>query len=80
MTTSRSNALALPDMLMIRQQFEIPPALNLEAALEAEWKKLAPTLAIAPGARVAVGVGSRGIDNLARVTLGKKGASFGVCH
>jgi hypothetical protein len=55
-------------MLMIRQNFEVPPPLDIEAAMDFEWDRLAPTLGISPAARIAVGVGSRGIDNLARVT------------
>jgi hypothetical protein len=55
-------------MLMIRQNFEVPPPLDIEAAMDVEWDRLAPTLGISPAARIAVGVGSRGIDNLARVT------------
>jgi hypothetical protein len=55
-------------MLMIRQNFEVPPPLDIEAAMDVEWDRLAPTLGISPATRIAVGVGSRGIDNLARVT------------
>jgi hypothetical protein len=55
-------------MLMIRQKFEVPPPLDIEAAMDVEWDCLIPTLGIPPAARVAVGVGSRGIDNLALVT------------
>jgi hypothetical protein len=55
-------------MLLIRQNFEVPPSLDIEAAIDAEWDRLIPTLDISPGARVAVGVGSRGIDDLPFVT------------
>ena len=68
MSFNNSNALTLPPMLMIRQNFEVPPELDIEAAMDVEWDRLAPTLGISPAARIAVGVGSRGIDNLARVT------------
>ena len=54
-------------MLMIRQNFEVPPPLDIEAAMDAEWDRLTPTMSISPAARVAVGVGSRGINNLALV-------------
>ena len=67
MTGSNSNTLTLPPMLMIRQNFEVPPPLDIEAAMDAEWDRLTPTLSISPTARVAVGVGSRGINNLALV-------------
>ncbi len=68
MSANNPNALTLPPMLMIRQNFEVPPPLDIEAAMDVEWDRLIPTLGISPAARVAVGVGSRGIDNLALVT------------
>ena len=68
MSINNSNPVTLPPMLMIRQNFEVPPELDIEAAMDVEWDRLAPTLGISPAARIAVGVGSRGIDNLARVT------------
>ncbi len=68
MPTNISNALTLPPMLMVRQNFEVPPRLDIEAAMDAEWGRLTPSSGILPDARVAVGVGSRGIDNLPRVT------------
>ena len=68
MPSDNSKNLALPPMLLIRQNFEIPPALDIQTTLEAEWNRLAPNVDISPGDRVAVGVGSRGIDNLPRVT------------
>jgi hypothetical protein len=55
-------------MFMVRQNFEVPPQLDIEAAVDAEWDRLTAPLGISSAARVAVGVGSRGIDNLARVT------------
>ena len=68
MSINNSKTLTLPPMLMIRQNFEVPPPLDIEAAMDLEWDRLIPTLGIPPAARIAVGVGSRGIDNLARVT------------
>ena len=68
MPTNISNTLTLPPMFMVRQNFEVPPQLDIAAAMDAEWDRLAPSLGISPAARVAVGVGSRGIDNLALVT------------
>ncbi len=68
MPTNISSALMLPPMLMIRQNFEVPPRLDIEAAIDAEWDRLAPAVAMSTAARVAVGVGSRGVDNLALVT------------
>ena len=37
-------------MLMIRQNFEVPPPLDIEAAMDIEWDHLIPTLGISPAA------------------------------
>jgi len=68
MPTNISNAVMLAPMLMVRQNFEVPPRLDIEATVDAEWDRLTPSLGILSAARVAVGVGSRGVDNLALVT------------
>ncbi|MGD8661614.1 MAG: lactate racemase domain-containing protein [Desulfobacterales bacterium] len=68
MPKNYSKALILPPMFMVRQNFEVSPQLDIEAAVDAEWDRLTPSLDISPNARVAVGVGSRGVDNLALVT------------
>ena len=52
----------LPRFLRVRQNFPRPAPLDLRATLTAEFQKLRPRLK--PGAKVAVGVGSRGITNL----------------
>lgn len=52
----------LPRFVRIRQDFPPAPALDWRATLAAEFEKLRPR--VRPGARVAVGVGSRGITNL----------------
>lgn len=52
----------LPRMLRVRQEFSRPPPFDVRAAVAAEFAKLRP--AIPRGARIAVGVGSRGITNL----------------
>ena len=36
MPTNISNALTLPPMFMVRQNFEVPPQLDIEAAVDAE--------------------------------------------
>ena len=51
-----------PRLLRIRQDFPHPAPLDLRTTLAAEFQKLRPR--IKPGARIAVGVGSRGITNL----------------
>jgi hypothetical protein len=59
--------LRLPPMLKIRQLFEVPPAIDPAEALQREFTALKDGLHLTPGARVAVGVGSRGISGLAQV-------------
>jgi hypothetical protein len=56
---------SLPRFLRLRQNYPRPAPLNLRAAIETELAKLRPR--IKPGARIAVGVGSRGITNLAEI-------------
>ena len=52
----------LPRLVRVRQNFPRPAPLDLRATLAAEFGKLRPR--IKPGARIAVGLGSRGITNL----------------
>ncbi len=54
-----------PRLLRVRQEFPRPAALDVEAAVAAEFGKLRSR--IKPGARIAVGVGSRGITGLKRI-------------
>ncbi len=53
---------SLPRLLRVRQNFPRPAPLDVSAVLRAEFEKLRPR--VARGARIAVGVGSRGITNL----------------
>src|SRR3954468_17737533 len=55
----------LPRVLRVRQNFPASPPLDIRATLHAEFAKLRPR--IQAGARIAVGVGSRGITNLAEI-------------
>ncbi len=59
--------LRLPPMLKIRQRFQVPPAIDPAQAVEREFAALKEGLSLPPGAKVAVGVGSRGISGLATV-------------
>jgi hypothetical protein len=56
-----------PDMVQIRQLFDIPPAIDVTAAVKKEWEKIKGTLTIKPNDRIAVGVGSRGVSNLTQI-------------
>ena len=63
---SAYNAMSpLPRILRVRQNFALTPTLDLRATLGVEFEKLRPR--IQPGARIAVGVGSRGITHLAEI-------------
>src|SRR5262245_45028007 len=57
-----------PRLLRIRQDFPRPTALDIRSALAREIAKFRP--ALTPGAKIAVGVGSRGITNLAAIVKG----------
>ncbi|MDO8542374.1 MAG: hypothetical protein Q7S40_18195 [Opitutaceae bacterium] len=56
---------ALPRFVRVRQNFPRLAPLDLPSALAAEFEKLRPR--ITPNARIAVGVGSRGITRLAEI-------------
>lgn len=56
---------SFPRVLRIRQNFPHPPPLDVRATIAAEFAKWRPQLK--PGARIAVGVGSRGITNLREI-------------
>ena len=53
-----------PMMHRIHQHFRIPPKIDVVATLDAEWDRVRDRIAPGPGARIAVGVGSRGIADL----------------
>jgi hypothetical protein len=59
---SATHAGAFPRMIRVRQKFSRPEPLDIRAAVAREMSALRP--ALRPGARIAVGVGSRGITNL----------------
>ncbi len=60
-------AFKFPHMYQVRQQFDIPPAIDVEKAVAEEWEKIRGRLTIQAGARIAVCVGSRGIANLVQI-------------
>lgn len=59
--------LKFPDMLMIRQKFEIPPPVDPCAGVDTAFSGLYGKLMALSGRRVAVCVGSRGIDGIVPV-------------
>ena len=55
----------IPKMMRVRQNFPASPPLDIAATLQKEFAPLQPRLK--PGARIAVGVGSRGITRLPEI-------------
>lgn len=57
-------SLDLPAVHVVHQRFDVPPAIDVGAHLAREWQRLSTHAAPPAGARIAVAVGSRGIDCL----------------
>ena len=57
----------LPKMRMVHRRFDVAPPVDIPAELAREWTYINDHLTLTPGSRVAIGVGSRGISNLATV-------------
>ncbi|MEZ6140017.1 MAG: hypothetical protein R3B84_05545 [Zavarzinella sp.] len=57
-----------PEIHQIHQNLPHTTITDLEAAVSEAWKKSRSFARIQPGMRIAVGVGSRGISNIARIT------------
>jgi hypothetical protein len=57
--------LPSPRLCRIRQDFSLPPPLDVRAVVKSEMEKLLPR--VKSGARIGVGVGSRGIANLVEI-------------
>ena len=58
----------LPGMLLIRQNFEVPAPVEPEKAVEEALDAVQADIDSLSGLRVAVGAGSRGVDNIVAVT------------
>ncbi|MGO9204793.1 MAG: DUF362 domain-containing protein [Candidatus Limnocylindrales bacterium] len=56
--------LDLPRVHVVRQLFNVPPPVDVAARVADEWQRLVPGTKPSPGARIAVAVGSRGVDGL----------------
>jgi len=57
--------LKLPRMRMVEQNYEVPPPVDVRAEVEREWDLVKDTVNLPAGSKIAVGVGSRGVSNLA---------------
>ncbi|MDQ0218164.1 DUF2088 domain-containing protein [Peribacillus cavernae] len=69
MSTVETNRLvSLPKMIPVRQIFEAPTIADIEKTVKMELNKEIFRKTIKPGSRVAVGVGSRGISNIKKIT------------
>ncbi|MBW1787569.1 MAG: DUF2088 domain-containing protein [Deltaproteobacteria bacterium] len=67
MGLSEASKLELPETRLIRQRFEVPEAIDALYRVEREWDRIRDQIRLPAGGRIAVGVGSRGIANLAVV-------------
>lgn len=57
----------LPSMRMVLQRYEIPPPVDVVVEINRQWGRVRKSLDLPTGSTIAVGVGSRGITNLAEV-------------
>ena len=57
----------LPEMKLAEQIWQVPPAVDIQAAVDEAWDGVKDKMQKIPGGEVAVGVGSRGIANLQKV-------------
>jgi hypothetical protein len=62
MIDSMADDVAFPRMVRVRQRFDVPPAVDAREATRRELARLKPR--IAPGAQIAIAVGSRGITDI----------------
>ncbi|CAB1061659.1 Iron-sulfur cluster-binding protein [Olavius sp. associated proteobacterium Delta 1] len=66
-TIPLSDDFKLPAMRMVRQRFDLSPEVDVPAEIEREINRIKDAFELSRGKRVAVGVGSRGIANLAGI-------------
>ncbi len=74
MFKAMAEQLKLPKMRMVEQIYDVPPPVDVTAEVDREWGLVKDNLNLPSGSSVAVGVGSRGISNLAetvRAVVGK---------
>lgn len=64
MFDEKATSLKLPKMILIKQLFEVPPPLDVVKEIDSEFASIKPHINLQAGGKIAVGVGSRGIDQL----------------
>ena len=62
----KTHELELPPMRMIRQLFGVPPKVDVTVEIDKEWDRIKESIKFPDRKDIAVGVGSRGIANLAQ--------------
>ena len=61
--------IELPKLVSVKQKFSAPKLVNIKEAIDREYERPEIKKKIEPGKKIAVVVGSRGIANLAEITL-----------
>ena len=61
--------IPLPRMIHVRQKFQMPRLASVSAAVIEEFKKREVRDKVKPGTTIAVGVGSRGVNNIAELAF-----------
>ena len=56
--------LVLPKMILVRQLFEVPPPVDVVQEIDSQFANIKSYIKLEIGGKIAVGVGSRGIDQL----------------
>jgi len=62
-----SASVPFPRMFAVRQKFPVSRPLDIPAVIRSEFESSGVLARVKPGARIAVGVGSRGITNLPKI-------------
>jgi hypothetical protein len=61
----KTSELELPPMRMIRQLFEVPEKVDVATEIDSQWDRIKDSIDLSERKDIAVGVGSRGIADLA---------------
>ena len=64
-----TSADSFPRMFAVRQKFPVSPPLDIAAVVQGQFKAQNVVARLKPGARIAVGVGSRGISKIREIVV-----------